>query len=189
MVILGFLFASLRPASTQPLAIIHGTVIDVTDFGASEKNLHDAVVLIQDGTIRAVGGINTVQIPSDCKVVNARGKYIIPGLIDGFGIVQNRSYANAYLYMGVTSVIGIESARRGRLGRVATPCPHIFTWARIPKGGTKTPSRWDLHLMLKRMKKEKTQVVQLMYPLRPNQMKLAVRSCRKHRIAIIQVLR
>jgi hypothetical protein len=188
IITLGLIFGSSSPALTQPLALVHGTVVDVSDFGASENDLRDAVVVIEDGTIRAVGRSDTVSVPGDCKVIDAQGKYILPGLIDGFGSVKNRSFANAYLYMGVTSVIGIEDNRRGRQEKVSAPSPYVFKWMMIPPPRTASLSESDLLRALERMKKDRIEVAQLMYPLKPEQLELAVRSCRENRIATIAEL-
>lgn len=186
--IFGIIFGSSDLASAQSLAIVHGTIIDVTDFGASENDISDAVILIQDGTIRAVGKRGTVNIPTDYKIIDAQGKYIIPGLIEGFGTVKNQSYANAYLYMGITSVIGIEDGRRGTQKKVTPPCPHVFKWTMVPPKRSVYRSESDLLLAMKKIRKNNIEVIQLMYPLKTEQVELAVRFCRENRIATIAEL-
>jgi len=58
-----------------PIAIRGGTVLTV-----SGDPIEDGTVLIADGKIRAVG--RNVVVPSDAQVINARDKFIMPGLID-----------------------------------------------------------------------------------------------------------
>jgi imidazolonepropionase-like amidohydrolase len=59
----------------QNIYIKGGTVITVTKGTIEEGN-----VLIKDGKIAAVG--KNVKCPPGVKVIDARGKYIIPGIID-----------------------------------------------------------------------------------------------------------
>ncbi len=62
----------------QSVAVIGGTVID----GTGRPPVADGVVLIQNGRITAVGSAKDVTIPSGATKVDARGKYVIPGLMD-----------------------------------------------------------------------------------------------------------
>ncbi len=62
----------------QTIAITGGTVYPV-----SGPKLANASVLIRDGRIVAVG--TTVPIPPDATRIDAAGKWITPGLIDGAG--------------------------------------------------------------------------------------------------------
>ena len=66
------------PVRAQTLAITGATVID----GTGKAPLSDGVVLITDGRIAAVGRSGDVAIPSAARRVEARGKYVIPGLMD-----------------------------------------------------------------------------------------------------------
>src|SRR5215831_20482320 len=63
---------------TDVLVIQGGTVIDCT----GGTPIRDAAVLIEGGTIRAVGRRGAVQVPRGAKVIDAAGKFIMPGLID-----------------------------------------------------------------------------------------------------------
>lgn len=95
---------SAQPAVAQPLAIVGATVVDVGHFGRSHHDIPDAVVLVDQGIIRAVRERRHVPIPVDAKIVNAAGEYLIPGLVDGFGSARSAGFAHAYLYEGVTTV-------------------------------------------------------------------------------------
>ena len=66
------------PASAQTLAITGATVID----GTGKAPLSDGVVLITDGRITAVGRSRDVAIPNGARRLDARGKYVIPGLME-----------------------------------------------------------------------------------------------------------
>jgi imidazolonepropionase-like amidohydrolase len=59
----------------SPLALLCGTLIDGTEGPARD----DAVVVVADGRITAVGGRELV---ADLEVVDLTGKFVVPGLID-----------------------------------------------------------------------------------------------------------
>src|SRR2546423_7635575 len=68
----------------QTIAITGGTVYPV-----SGPKLGNATVLIRDGKIVAVGA--GVAAPSDARRIDAQGKWVTPGLIDGasqLGLVE-----------------------------------------------------------------------------------------------------
>jgi imidazolonepropionase-like amidohydrolase len=73
---------SKEPAATAPvsrlLAIVGATVVDVN----GKANIPDAVVLIEGNKIKSVGPRKRVRLPRGAQVIDARGKYVIPGLID-----------------------------------------------------------------------------------------------------------
>src|SRR6059036_933778 len=62
----------------QTIAITGGTVYPV-----SGPKIDNATVLIQNGRITAVGA--NVTIPADATRIDARGKWVTPGLFDGAG--------------------------------------------------------------------------------------------------------
>ncbi|MBL8983423.1 MAG: hypothetical protein JNL26_14620, partial [Gemmatimonadetes bacterium] len=79
------LLLSTSPAMAQTLAITGGTVID----GSGRAPIPDATVLIRDGRVAAVGPARDVNVPAGTTRVDARGKFVIPGLMD----------ANLHLYL------------------------------------------------------------------------------------------
>lgn len=73
------LFAQTKPAAqTQPLVFTHATVIDTT--GRPPKS--DMTVIVSGNRIIAVGKTGKVPVPKHATVVNATGKFMIPGLWD-----------------------------------------------------------------------------------------------------------
>jgi hypothetical protein len=114
------------PNSEQILALAGGTVVNVSRFGQSTQDIRDSVVLIRGGTIAAVGARGKLSIPPGARVIDVAGKYILPGLVDGFAGLNSQAQANAYLYMGVTTVAGSQDDRRGRLFLTGHPAPHIY---------------------------------------------------------------
>jgi imidazolonepropionase-like amidohydrolase len=62
------------------------TVIDgATVWDGAGQTIRDAVVVISNGRIEAVGARGSVQIPAGASVINAKGKTLIPGLINTHG--------------------------------------------------------------------------------------------------------
>lgn len=73
------------PAVAQSVAITGATVIDAT----GRAPVPDAVLVIQNGRISAVGPASAVTVPAGLTRIDARGKYLIPGMMD----------ANLHLYL------------------------------------------------------------------------------------------
>lgn len=115
-----------KQPSSIPLVLAGGTVVDVTDWGRSAKDLPDAVVILRDGRITDVGSRMAVTIPKGARVIDCTGKFLIPGLIDGFAGMNSQGQANADLYMGVTTVVAVSDARRGSVDSSASPSPHLY---------------------------------------------------------------
>ncbi|MCY4398624.1 MAG: amidohydrolase family protein [Gemmatimonadetes bacterium] len=66
-------------ALAQTLAVTGGTVID----GTGAAPVSNGVVLIADGRITAVGAAGDVAVPAGATTIDASGKFVIPGLMDG----------------------------------------------------------------------------------------------------------
>jgi imidazolonepropionase-like amidohydrolase len=69
---------SAQTSAAAVVAIVGGTVID----GNGGTPIADAVVLMRGARISAVGPRSAVPIPADAGQIDARGKWVIPGLID-----------------------------------------------------------------------------------------------------------
>jgi len=82
----------------QTIAIIGGTVYPVAG-----PKVANATVLIRDGKVVAVGGSGSITVPSDATRIDATGKWITPGFIDGGG------------QMGLVEIGAVEGTREGAL--------------------------------------------------------------------------
>ncbi len=109
-----------------PLVLAGGTVVDVSNWGHSARDLHDAIVVIDGGKITAVGLRGEVPIPRGARVLDCTGKFLIPGLVDGYAGMNSQAQANANLYMGVTTVVARADYQRGFIDSGAHPSPHIY---------------------------------------------------------------
>ena len=111
---------------STPLVLMGGTVVDVTDWGRSARDLADAIVVVRDGRITDVGHRGAIFIPKTARVIDCTGKFIIPGLVDGFAGLASQDQANANLYMGVTTVVAHSDYRHGTIDFSAHPSPHLY---------------------------------------------------------------
>jgi len=115
-----------RISSPAPLVLAGGTVVDVANWGRSAKDLEDAVVIVRDGRITDVGSRMAVSIPKNARVIDCTGKFLIPGLVDGFAGMNSQGQASADLVMGVTTLVAVSDARRGVVDFAASPSPHLY---------------------------------------------------------------
>jgi hypothetical protein len=165
------LVSSFVFAQSEPLVLIGGTIIDVTNFGKSRNDIHDAVLVIQGDTIAEVGDRSTINIPKDVQVIDITNSYVLPGLIDGYGALDNQSFANAYLYMGVTSIVGCYGYRRNPLYQDADPSPNIYFYGDVGHFEITTE---DMLKQIEEHAKNGVQFLNVMYALTPEQVELAV---------------
>ena len=85
-------------AQTRPVAILGGTLID----GTGSAPVEDAAIVIQGGRIQQVGKRAEVSVPQGAEVIEAGGKTILPGLVDGH--CHYREWAGELLLaLGVTT--------------------------------------------------------------------------------------
>jgi hypothetical protein len=109
-----------------PLVLSGGTIIDVTSWGDSARDVPNAVVIVRDGRITDAGPASAIQIPKGARVIDCTGKFLIPGLIDGFAGMSSQGAANANLYMGVTTVVARADKERGYIDFGTSPAPHLY---------------------------------------------------------------
>ncbi len=98
-------------------AFIGATVID----GTGGQPTRDAVILVRDGRIEAVGSAATLAVPEQAAVVDLAGRTVIPGLINAHGHVGDtlglegghysernvRDHLALYASYGVTTVLSL----------------------------------------------------------------------------------
>src|SRR5439155_8948656 len=86
-----------------PALVIQGGILIDRNGGAPVAN---AVVVIQGNRIAAVGRAGQVIIPAGAQVINAQGKYILPGLWDA-QVNYAWYWGEVMLNQGVTSTVDI----------------------------------------------------------------------------------
>lgn len=117
------------PGEKTPLAITNVTVIDCT--GAPVRP--DSTVLIARGHIAAVGPSEDVEAPAGARVVDGRGRFLIPGLWDMHGHLTyaTEDALSLLLINGVTGVrdlggeLGLIDRWRSEIEDGTRAGPHI----------------------------------------------------------------
>lgn len=92
-----------RALAQVPLAVTHVTVIDGTD----SVPRRDQTVVVRGNRIAAVGASASVQVPADARIVDGRGKFLVPGFWDMHvhsAIPGGRALLSLYVANGVTGV-------------------------------------------------------------------------------------
>lgn len=171
VLLIAVLLVSCTNSGTGITVLRGGTIIDVGSWGTSTGEIRDAVVIIKHGVITAAGTEQSLVIPKGAEIIDTRGKFIIPGLIDGFATLNNQSYANAFLYSGVTSIIGLSSFRRGELVLDAEPSPRIF---RLESVGDDPLPTDTLFAQLENLAADGVKVALLMYQVQPDQIEAVI---------------
>ena len=88
-----------RMAPVNKLAIVGATIEDSTGI-----KVPNSVILIQNGLITAAGPRARINIPKDAELLDATGKFAIPGLWDMHAHYEQVEWGPIYLAAGVTSV-------------------------------------------------------------------------------------
>jgi hypothetical protein len=100
------------------LIVKGGRLID----GTGQPPIDDAVIVIQNGRFQAVGRTGSIAVPPNAEVIDAAGKTILPGFIDGHGHLED-FHGELYLHLGITTCASIELYQDG-------------PWTRAQKEGT-----------------------------------------------------
>ena len=122
------------PAQVGSTVIEGGTLID----GTGAPPLADAVVVIEGDRIRGVGRQGSVQYPPGARIINARGKYVLPGIIDGH-VGGEEWFLETLLAHGVTTIMGLhpsewESAVADGIAKGKIRGPRIYSGVAAIRG-------------------------------------------------------
>jgi hypothetical protein len=171
----------------QALVLDGGTLVDISDFGNSSSDVKDSVIVIRGGQIVAAGPRSEVEVPAGAEIVKITGKYVVPGLSDAFATLNNQAQANAYLYMGVTSIVGLgepPGGRRGPLVLDANPSPRIYRldWEWSPEASVPEA---EMIRQIDSLARSGVKVLLLHYDMSPQQVRAAARHAREVGIATI----
>jgi hypothetical protein len=181
------------------LAFIGATLVDTDDYGHGVRDIADAAIVIRDGVVVAAGPRRHTPIPRDAKSVDVHGKWIVPGLIDGFSAQLDAGQAYANLAMGVTTISqdSDDDSRRGPYVS-ASPQPNMrrldmiygYDVSNLPSdapdrvGFTRAHGRKlsddELAAQVAGMAKKGVAGLMLMYPLDEAQLAVAVAAARAH---------
>jgi Amidohydrolase family len=92
----------------KALVVRGGRLID----GTGRAPIENSVIVIQAGKFQAVGRSGEVSIPADAQVIDAQGKTVLPGFIDGHGHLED-FHGDLYLHLGITTCATIELYQDG----------------------------------------------------------------------------
>src|SRR5215467_15123011 len=123
-------------AQTRSIAIVGGTLID----GTGRAAVVDSAVVISEGRILSVGKRGEITIPQGAEVIDAKGKSILPGLIDGHCHYRDWM-GEVYLAYGVVTCPNISNnpvdwiiAQREGVRNVTIRGPRVWASANIIDG-------------------------------------------------------
>jgi imidazolonepropionase-like amidohydrolase len=100
MAALAQLAERLSPARKGALAVTNATLVD----GTNRAPVADAVVVVEGDRITAAGPRASVRIPKGAKILDAGGRYVMPGLWDMHAHFEQVEWGPVYLAAGVTTV-------------------------------------------------------------------------------------
>ena len=150
---------------------------------STSEIIENSYVYIEGKTIISYGILK--EKPSNLiakKTISAKGKYLMPGIIDGFATLNNQAYANAYLYKGITSIIEVDGYRRGPYFPDANPTPEIY---RLEGVGEEPATDEELISKIDSIYNADYRVLLMMYALTPNQTKMVYDYAKKKGMATI----
>ena len=93
------------PAPAPPLAIVHATVVPMD----AERTLESHTILVQAGRIAWLGPDSAAEIPPDARVIDASGRWVLPGLADMHVHAGADDFA-AFVANGVTTIREMNGA-------------------------------------------------------------------------------
>jgi imidazolonepropionase-like amidohydrolase len=144
LIILAAALLFTASATAQVIVLTHATVVDGTGAGPQK----DVTIVMENGRIRDMGPSSKLSVPAGATVVDLKGKFIVPGIINAHGHVgaKTEPQLRQYALYGVTTATSMqtdpdevvqvrEAQKRGELrgARVSTikyrfaPDPEVVT--------------------------------------------------------------
>ncbi len=118
---------------TSPLAFTHVTVIDAT----GQPALPDRTVVVVGDRVQAIGKFNEAKLPKSARVVDASGKYMIPGLWDMHFHLRGGSALLPDTWLSLLLANGVTGTRELGGDIVDT----VFRWRTETANGTRLGPR------------------------------------------------
>jgi len=141
----------ISSAAAQVTVITHASLID----GSGATPQRDAAIVMENGRIRDIGPAAAVAVPADAAVVDATGKFVVPGIINAHGHVgpaprdpQLRQYAlygvttTTSMYFDPDDIVDFKAKQRAgdlRGARILTVKYRFMSPPFIPGSEVKTP--------------------------------------------------
>jgi hypothetical protein len=190
-----FISGCTMVAQTRSIAVVGATLID----GTGRAAVADSVVIVRDGRFQEVGKRAEVSIPPGAEVIDAKGKTVLPGLIDGHCHYRDWM-GEIYLAYGVLTCPNISNnpvewiiAQREGVKNGSVRGPRVWASANIidgpPPGGTGTLRRQRTSIIVDSEEEARKAVrglvdkgvdgIKLFERLKPNVAKAAADEARK----------
>jgi imidazolonepropionase-like amidohydrolase len=187
--------ACMMVTRARSIAVVGATLID----GTGRAAVTDSVIVISDGRFQAVGRLGEVSIPQGAEVIDAKGKTVLPGLIDGHCHYRDWM-GEIYFAYGVLTCPNISNnpvewiiAQREGVKNGSVRGPRVWASANIidgpPPGGTGTLRRQRTSIIVDSEEEARKAVrelvakgvdgIKLFGRLRPNVAKAAADEARK----------
>ncbi|HEY6218364.1 MAG TPA: hypothetical protein VIW74_16970, partial [Pyrinomonadaceae bacterium] len=83
----------LSPTTTNPIALVGGTLIDVT----GKPPIPNSVVVIEGDRIVSAGARSITKIPTNAKLIDVSGRFLLPGLWDMHSHFYQVEFGPTYL--------------------------------------------------------------------------------------------
>lgn len=133
------LLRALRQTPAGPVAFTH-----VRAFVDGTRFLSDQTVIVDHGIISAVGAASSTQVPKGARIVDGRGKTLVPGLWDAHQHFPDDSGGPMLLSLGITSIRDpgnvntLTLARAARRAHDELLMPHVYPSVLIDGKGPNT---------------------------------------------------
>src|SRR5262245_18474307 len=101
----------------MPLLIYGATIID----GVAERPVEGKTIWIEGTRIKAIGMRDELSVPADVPVIDARGKYVIPGLMNAnVHLLGDSRMENLLRHLGRYEELIAEAAQVALKGGLTT---------------------------------------------------------------------
>ena len=186
------------PSETNVRVLRGATLID----GTGGPRLDDAVVVLDDGRIAAVGRDGEVAVPDGAHVEDVTGGFLIPGLIDvhahalvptcdgtGFDEALSERLVAALLHFGITTArspatpTALGIALRDRIAAGEIPGPRLLVAGELIDGRETTPAA--VRAEIDAQAAAGVDVVKLYSRLSPEAVRAGVEAAHAHGLPVI----
>ncbi len=120
--------------------VLHGTLID----GTGGDPLPDSAVIISDDRIESVGKATEISVPEAAEVIDAAGKTVMPGMIEGHahidGTYEDQKILRLSLQRGITTIATVSGNLAGCKLRDAIEAGYVRGCSRLVVGCIVTPT-------------------------------------------------
>src|ERR1043165_4308306 len=104
MILLPSNSASAIANDTNVVVFTHASIIPLD----RDEVLYDRTVIVRNGRIALIGASASTEPPIDCTVIDATGKFLLPGMTDMHVHVQEPEDLTSWLAYGITTILNLN---------------------------------------------------------------------------------